>query len=222
VGPLVTAPLRITLRAPRQTADLADFLPLAGPPLLQRLHTRSGAVRLTVSTATASGDTIVRDLLQYRLHEGRWHALDRTRFVVDPEHFAEAERYTSQSGPNLHPVSIRLPRRLTVGTWHRPVPGGRVCLAAAGSAWLSLGGGAPLVTDVIALLAAHGKERRIQWLARGLGEVCLGPPKGPPDSWMVGAQQADHAWLGGVSDADRTAPRVPLPEEAPAIPAGLL
>ena len=61
-------------------------------------------------------------------------------------------------------------------------------------------------TEAIALLAAEGGQRRIQWLAEGLGAIALGPPRGSLEWWMVGAACGARSWLGGITPELATLP----------------
>jgi hypothetical protein len=214
----VTGPLRIHLRTTVPEVDLADYLPSVGEEVVQHQQTADGRDRLTVSMSDGS----TRSLTRFRRDGDAWVALDITRFHIGPSTFAETERYRSEPGENLHTQPIVLPRRLRVGAWQRPVPGGKVCLAAAGMASLDLPEGPSQVLSVVALLATDGRTRRLQWLAQGLGEVAIGAPNGPLDWWMVGARCGTLSWLSGVPDALGALPRQPLPATAPGATAGLL
>lgn len=201
------------------SVDLADLLPSPGRPVVTLLARADGPHDLAVSATDRSG---WRDLVRYTRDGDSWRALDRTRFFVDGVHLTEAERYRSQRGPNLHPVPIRLPRQLKLGEWHRPLPEGKVCLAWAGRARLHSPGRPALCCRVAALLAAEGKARQLQWLAEGIGEIAIGPPRGAFRWWLAGASSGPQQWLGGISDVLLSLPRSPLPEEDGALPSATL
>lgn len=209
------AVLKIEMLNAATSVDLADLLPAPGQQVTALLGRTSGQRDLAVSTTDARG---CRDLTRYTRDGDRWRALDRTRFFLDAETFTEAERHRSQRGANLHPFPICLPRELKLGEWHRPLPVGKVCLAWAGTALLRRPGVEPERCRVGALLAAEGRERRMQWLAEGLGEIAIGPPKGAFEWWLLGASNGEQHWLGGVPDGLLVLPREPLPEDDGTLP----
>ena len=53
--------------------------------------------------------------------------------------------------------------------------------------------------EAIALSARVEGTRRIQWLARGIGELALGSPAGGFDRWLTGWEGGDRILFGGVS-----------------------
>lgn len=165
---------------------------------------------LSVSTAHESDDGQRRTLMRYRRAGAELQAIDRTDFRLTEAEFVEEGRYHSQAGRNLHAAPIVLPAELTRGQWHHPVPGGRVCLAWAGPVLLTIGAHQQ-ATEAIALLAAEGRQRRLQWLAEGLGEIALGPPTGALQWWMTGATSSERRWLGGITPSVASMPRRPLP-----------
>lgn len=216
-------PLTLHTHRAHPSADLSELFGQPGEDAVQHVvSTQSGDTWLTEAHTWRDGETVRRRLVRHRRDGPCWETLDTTGFQWTATHFTEASRHRSTTGENLHPQPIRLPRVLRVGQWHRPVPEGRVCLAWAGSATLSLGG-LHHRTVVAGLLAVAGGERRIQWLARGLGEVALGPARGPLRWWITGARVGEDSVLQGVSDELLALERTPLPvRDPPGASAGLL
>lgn len=193
--------------AGRETIRLARFLPAPGPPTWVQAS-EPAVISVSTVTATAAGQR--RTLMRYRRAGPALQAIDRTDFRLTDTEFAEESRHHSRAGDNLHASPIVLPVQLTRGQWHQPLPGGRVCLAWAGTVLLTVGAHQQS-TEAIALLAAEGGQRRIQWLAEGLGAIALGPPRGSLEWWMVGAACGARSWLGGITPELATLPRLPLP-----------
>lgn len=74
---------------------------------------------------------------------------------------------------------------------------GTVQLTFVGAAVAELAGLSEQL-EVIALEADVEGHRRVQWLARGIGELALGPVGGDLDRWLTGWQAGDRRLFGGV------------------------
>lgn len=205
--------LRITPLGPSaERAALAEYLP-AAPGWTWGLWALAGGDRwLTRSCWEVPGR---RRLEQALLRPGGLVALDHTLFTLDAQELAEHARYHRRGGPNLHPRPIVLPATLGLGERHHPLGGEAwVALAFCGVARLALGERAQEAW-VLALEAAQGPHRQVQWMLAGVGELALGPAGGAPQRWLVAATGPGGALLGGVPAPLQALPWPELPEQGP-------
>ena len=193
--------------------DLADFVPKGEAELLYQ--EASGQQSLAVSRASRDDQTgcLRRVVVRYVDEGGAWRALDETVFEVDAESFSEVSQARALDGVNLHQAPIRLPRHMTVGVWHRPLPGVPARVAVATHALVRLVSGdrtAQTEVGAVGLLAVEGGRRGLQWMGRGVGELWTGPVRGAPERWLVGAR-VNHVGFLRTIDADvLERPRLPL------------
>jgi hypothetical protein len=98
-----------------------------------------------------------------------------------------------------------------VGQWHRPLPGvdARVALASHGLVRIE-SGTARTERAAVGLLATEGGQRGLQWLALGVGEVCIGPARGAPERWLVAARVDGVSFLQAIDPGLLARERVPL------------
>ncbi|MBK6576504.1 MAG: hypothetical protein IPG17_09940 [Sandaracinaceae bacterium] len=201
------------LRARAPQVDLADFIPRGEAELLyqdQRGELSLAASRCTPGP-TAGG--FRRTVVRYIEDAGAWRALDETVFEIDAESFAEVVQITAAGGPNLHLAPICLPRRLTVGEWHRPLPGvpARVTLASHALVRIeSTHRAARTEVSAIGMLATQGGKRGLQWLALGVGELCIGPARGAPERWLIAARVDGASFLHAIEPSLLERERRPL------------
>jgi len=147
--------------------------------------------------------------------EGALGALDRTLFCADAAGFSELAQHRSADGPNLHAAPIRLPATLLLGQWHTPWPDvdAAVRLEHAGPVVLQLRAQTARV-DAVCLRARQGGDERVQWLARGVGEVAIGASDDALERWLVGYRSDDGRVV--LADVDARLRHA----ERPALPAG--
>jgi hypothetical protein len=198
-------------RDPR--VDLARFIPQTDAELLYR--DRTGALSLAVSSCTgdAQGGVLRRTVVRYVEESGAWRALDETVFEVDAESFSEVSQTRALDGLNLHQAPIRLPRFLTVGQWHKPLPAVPARVAAATHALVRIeasDGSARTDIGAVGLLAVEGGQRGLQWMGAGVGELCIGPARGAPERWIVAARVGGVSFLRAIDAAALERPRLPL------------
>ena len=187
----------VTVAAP---ARLADFMPTADA---LALHTDGREHWLSV--LRPGPGRLIED--RYVIDPVGAQMVDRTVFGWDAQHFIEADRRTTRDGPNLHAAPIVLPALMEHGQG-AVVPAGRVSLVHHGLVQLRLG---PRCWQVqaIALVGEEDGSAQVQWLARGVGPIALGPLGAPPARWCVAFSGA-VPWPEPVPDAIRALPRSPL------------
>jgi hypothetical protein len=201
-------------RAGAPRAHLADFLPpIDGLRTEIVFALRDATLRRAASiTRPAPGGGIERELWHYRRTAAGWRALDRTLFRLDGERFEEAERYEAQDGRNLHARPLRLPATVEMGRSYAPLGDGpaRVTPRFSGAVILALGA-IEQRGLALALEGDDGRERRIQWLFAGWGEIALGPADGAFDRWAEGGRRGALTLLRGLDEDSLGLPVEPLP-----------
>jgi len=181
----VSDELVITPQRPEgRPARLADYLCAGSDRASWRL--RSGERWCVTSRCRAVEGGLVREVA---IASPDGTPIDRLEFTLTADRFVER----AADGRLL----ADLPATLEL---HAPQPlsGGRVWLGFVGPAELRLGEARERI-DVMALEADIEGERRVQWLARGIGELAIGPADGPFDRWLTGWQGGGRSLFGGVS-----------------------
>lgn len=215
------AALRVDPQQPGATTVAVAAYTWRGSACDVAVHAVAGGARRIARSRWSAPDR--RELWHYEWRDGRLSALDHTVFHAGDGVFSEAERYRAAGGPNLHPRPIPLPAELRVGEAVAPwadAPA-RVTLVYAGRVRLTQLDRVEEI-DAIRLDATDGVVTRAQWLARGVGEIALGPPDGPWERALVAWSGGGDTLFGGAP-AELVGARYPdLPAVAPAAaPGGL-